>query len=159
MDTLAALIALGLFGLAFGVGWWSGLSQHTHTTVDQGGVLPSAAVQVAGSGTLTAGAINTMNPLAINSKTTIAHGLGAIPNLVVFYLECLTAEQGYSIGDRVQFPSLSGSNGCSVEFDATNTVILVSNSSPAIIPKGVPGTSVNLTPANWKIVALPYKFN
>jgi hypothetical protein len=113
-------------------------------------------------GTLTAGTSCVQNPAALNTKTTQAHGLGAIPNLVMSYLECLTGENGYSIGDRL-YPwtseSTAGNFGYNAVWDATNVYIIMAGSGLHAINKTTPAGPVGLTMANWKIVAVPYKLN
>lgn len=123
-------------------------------------ILGTSNQQVTGS--LTAGTTATKNPVAINTKTTQAHGLGSSPVLVVMYLECLTAELNYSIGDRVLVQTTNnaaGNFGYSVEYDLTNVVILVGNQPPQIHDKNTPAAITPITTANWKIVAIPYKMN
>ena len=111
------------------------------------------------TGTLSAGTSCVMNPLAPGVQAT-AHGLGAIPDLIVFYMECLTAEIGYSIGDRF-YPSIymdegGGTNaGLGVAADATNVTIAFDNVI-SILRKDT-GALGNVTAGSWKAVAVPYK--
>ena len=73
--------------------------------------------------TLKAGTACTMNPVATTTVATQAHGLGAQPSFVDAYLECLTADQGYATGDRVQMQfkdNAAGNFGYMVEWDAIN---------------------------------------
>lgn len=110
-------------------------------------------------GTLTSGTNAVMNPFVASSKTTQAHGLGVTPTFIQTYIECLTAEQGYSIGDRIFQQFASNVNfGFIVEFDATNIVIITQGALDAI-NKTTPAGPVGLTAANWKVVAIPYKVN
>lgn len=111
-----------------------------------------------------AGTTLTLDPIAINTRTTQAHGLGTTPVFAVMFLECKTAELGYSIGDRVALSSgvfaLSGSTfGFQVRFDATNTVLEITNNSlPAIAHKtnSPPGALTSVTAANWIVRVIPY---
>lgn len=115
------------------------------------------------TGTLTAGAAATKNPYALSTSTAQAHGLGAMPFIVVAYVECLTAELGYSIGDRVIIDGsiLTGTTpgAVVVAMDATNLTISISNVQIALPNKGTGGALTSITVANWKVVATPYKLN
>ena len=113
-------------------------------------------------GTLTAGTSLVKNPVAVNSVTTQAHGLGAIPDFYIAYMECLTAQANYSVGNRIDLRSMDVSNGnSSAEFvaDTTNVVLLLPNNLPLIYDKTTPTTGVTPTAASWKIVVIPYKLN
>lgn len=111
-----------------------------------------------------AGATLTLDPIAINTRTTSAHGLGATPAFAVMFLECKTAELGYSIGDRIPLSAgvfaLSGSTfGFQIRFAATNTVLEITNNSlPAIAHKtnAPPGALTAITAANWIVRVIPY---
>ena len=87
----------------------------------------------------------------------LSHGLGAEPAFVQFVLECTTAENSYSVGDRIFVNvgenSTSGSNRHnSVKVDATNITIRFSN-DPQVFAVGRAGTGamVELTNANWRL--------
>lgn len=128
------------------------------TTFLNGANPPAYTVPV---GTLTAGTTCTQNPYVGTTVTTQAHGLGTTPSVIVAYLECLTAEFGYSIGDRVAYNfswAGGGSSGWFVEYDSTNLRIL-SGGGLVGINRTSPAASINLTSANWKVVATPYKLN
>lgn len=111
-----------------------------------------------------AGTTLTLDPIAINTRTTQAHGLGTTPAFAVMFLECKTAELGYSIGDRIPLSAgvfaLSGSTfGFQIRFDATNTVLEITNNSlPAIAHKtnAPPGALTTITAANWIVRVIPY---
>lgn len=110
-------------------------------------------------GTLTAGTQCVQNPAVLATKTTQAHGLGATPTMVVAYLENITAEQGYSIGDRIQLNYNEASSGVTVEWDVTNVNIITAPTNIVVINKTTPAAGVAITLADWKIVAVPYKLN
>lgn len=112
--------------------------------------------------TLKAGTTCQQNPVTLSTATTQAHGLGAVPHMVVAYLECLTAELGYSIGDRVHIQykdNGAGNFGYMVEWDATNVRILQGSSAPQVLNRSTPGGASGVTLAKWKIVAVPYLLN
>lgn len=88
---------------------------------------------------------------------TIAHSLGASPKLVVAALQCVTAENGYAIGEEVTMEigkhDGSPARGLSVKVDATNlTVRYASDSGCLEYIHGTTGNNVALTNANWKLV-------
>ncbi len=109
--------------------------------------------------TLLAGTSCVKNPFAASTKTTQAHGLGATPDFVITYAECLTAELGYSIGDRITLIDSAAANGWEVTYDSVNVNILTNSAGLSLINKTTPAGSVAATAANWKIVAVPYILN
>lgn len=114
------------------------------------------------SGTVTAGTTLTKNPVAVNTVTTQAHGLAQVPDFYRAYMECITAEQGYSIGDRIHLSAMDGGGGNSCASwvgDTTNVVLLLPNNLPLIYNKTTPVGGVAPTAANWKILITPYKIN
>lgn len=113
------------------------------------------------AGTLVTGTPCIQNPWAQSGKTVQAHGLGAIPTMVVAYLECLTAEEGYSVGDRIDYSmwEIADSVGFVIVIDATNVTILSSPNQIHSYNKTTPAGAVILTAAKWKVVAVPYRLN
>lgn len=119
----------------------------------------TVASNVAVPGTLVAGTSCVKNPIAASTQTVQAHGLSAIPTYVNAYLESLSIEGGYSIGDRVyrqQVDSTVGSYGFDIAVDATNVTIIIGNNGCSLMNK-VNSSVFTCTPASWKIVAVPYK--
>lgn len=91
---------------------------------------------------------------------TLAHGLGASPELIQLRLKCLTAEFNYSIGDEVIINNNENDNGTttntgvSVVVDATNLVIRFgSNANVYIVQNKTTGAAAFLTNANWALIA------
>lgn len=116
------------------------------------------------TGTLTAGTPAVLNPYTASTAVTTAHGLGATPIFVQVYLECLSADRNWAVGDRIQINSHNQFNtvGPVVGYDGTNTFIRTSNDGAgllSVVDKTTPAGYVTLTYANWKIVATPYKLN
>ena len=115
-------------------------------------------------GILIAGTALTQNPYAVATTVTQAHGLGAIPNFsVLIYLECLTIDLGYAVGDRYICSPMSGTVGAQttqfgVASDATNVVLRTSANLPNI-PSKTDGSGSTITAARWKVIATPYKLN
>jgi len=91
---------------------------------------------------------------------TIAHGLGVKPKLVLPFLVCKTAEDGYSVGDIVPVnmadnTSGGGTNsGQSIEADATNILIRFGTTaaSYSYMNKST-GAGADITNGNWKFIA------
>ena len=112
------------------------------------------------TGTLTAGTPCVQNPFTVQTKTTQAHGLGAIPTVVDAYFECLSADNNYAAGDRIPAAWVSSQNaGSIIRWDATNIYILSSNNQPYALDGTTPQAGVALTAVKWKVVAVPYKLN
>lgn len=112
-----------------------------------------------GSISAVAGTSLTKNPYAVNTQQTQAHGLGTTPSIVEVYLECLIAEAGYNVGDRVLMPTGSangaGIRSFSVYFNTTNLGLNTSANLPQVVNNA--NTYVTITAANWKLVAIPFK--
>jgi hypothetical protein len=98
---------------------------------------------------------------AAGSTLTVAHGLGAVPFGYQVYLQCVTAENGWSVGDTVQIAQ--GTNGVSgtsnsldqiFYADATNIHVLLSANagSQYVWMNKSTGATVGLTIANWNIL-------
>lgn len=79
-----------------------------------------------------------------------AHGLLSTPTQVRAVLVCITAEQGYSIGDEVQLGVGVASGQGIVAADATNVTIILQG-TPGIANKST-GLAGSITLADWKLV-------
>ena len=106
-----------------------------------------------------AGTAGVMNPVNDNSTTTTAHGLGATPTTVLVELECLTADLGYSVGQKIynigyQGIAATDNRGVAIAADATNTFISVLNAI-TVVNTDVTNAS-DITEASWKLTATPY---
>lgn len=116
------------------------------------------------TGRLVAGTTLTLDPIAANTRTTQAHGLSSTPVMFAHYLECKTAELGYSAGDRIAVhASILTTSGATVVMqvraDSTNTVLEITNNSlPSISSKSAtpPGAASAITAANWLVRVIPY---
>lgn len=105
------------------------------------------------TGRLVAGTSLILNPYANSTTVTQAHGLSAQPALLNSYIECLTAEGGFSIGDRIYNYE---TNPPTIGSDATNTFLSISSGIPGVWNKSTHAI-FNITIANWKAVVVPYK--
>lgn len=91
---------------------------------------------------------------------TIAHGLSTEPDMVQGYLQCTTAEEGYSIGDKVSINTGSGNaesasgddKGIALVFDATNLIFRFGADANVfrILNKST-GEAGNLINGNWDL--------
>ncbi|WP_460221965.1 phage terminase large subunit family protein [Mesorhizobium sp. W016] len=89
---------------------------------------------------------------------TLAHGLGVKPKNYLAFLQCTTAEGGYSIGDEepvsIGSHEASTNRGLSVVPDATNMVVRFGSqaSSAVQITRKDTGGFLNITNASWRLV-------
>lgn len=92
------------------------------------------------------------------TAATWTHGLGARPRLFGVRARCLTAENGYAVGDEVDLPTLAAHDsdaaamhGRVITADAT-VVRWLAVSLPLRIPRKDSGVAGNCIPANWRLV-------
>jgi len=103
---------------------------------------------------------------AVGTLFSAAHGLGSKPEFVVAELVCLTATNGYSIGDRIPWMAyssdeVSGGLGAHISIIGFNTtdIFLTTGSSRFQIPQKSTGVPVNATGSNWALELLAWKNN
>ena len=96
---------------------------------------------------------STQQTINNGGSLTLAHGLGVQPKLYQPYLQCTTAEFGYSIGDEILLNPGGGTanKGIAIWPDATNLNVRFGSSQPDIINKSN-GSGGTITTANWKLV-------
>jgi len=88
---------------------------------------------------------------------TLAHGLSAEPSHIQAFMVCKTAEDGYSIGDKVLLGMCSGTTaarGVSLVPDSTNINVRFGSSATActeVLNKST-GATAGLINGNWKLV-------
>jgi len=91
---------------------------------------------------------------------TLTHGLGVEPGRFDFHLVCTTAEDGYSIGDKIgaNINSTTGSvRYNSFSFTSTQIRFRFSNDSTCFHTNNkTSGSSAALTNSNWKLVIRAY---
>jgi len=96
--------------------------------------------------------------ITLGTTLTLAHGLGAIPRLVIAVLQCATAEYGYAVGDEISLSASAMSNdtnyGINTSADSTNLYVTIGSGGIQILRKdsGSIGLSALITVANWKLV-------
>ena len=87
---------------------------------------------------------------------TLAHGLSSTPTLLQGYIECQTAEYGYSTGDQVAISGMQDANtdqGVSIWADATNVYVqygLDTDVFRVFRRSATAGQAVTITKANWR---------
>jgi hypothetical protein len=112
---------------------------------------------------LTAGTSLVQNPYVANTTATQAHGLGAVPQIYVVVLECLTGEGNYSAGDKIQLSSagqfVSGAAAWNVYADTTNTYLNTASGITVPLLNKTTHAVFSITAANWKLTITPYKIN
>lgn len=99
---------------------------------------------------------STEQSMSTSASATIAHGLGAIPFMVLGVLRCKTAEYGYSVGDEVPVFGMmdAGGNtatGLTIRCDATNISYARGSGSYILIDATTKGQQA-ITTANWKLI-------
>ncbi|RWC91646.1 MAG: hypothetical protein EOS72_03035 [Mesorhizobium sp.] len=95
--------------------------------------------------------------LANGGTVTVAHGLGVQPKMYIPYLQCITAEYGYSSGDEVAVAPSYNANGYGIAVvpDATNLVARYGSGAGGTfvsITRKDNGSSAAATNANWRLV-------
>lgn len=110
---------------------------------------------LATTGRLFAGTPLVLNPFALSSTTTQAHGLGAEPICILGHWENLIADLGYSVGDKVFISETE--LRFSIVFNATNLVLTVGSVQPLLVNKSTYSIAGSFTVANWKLTFVPYK--
>lgn len=145
-----------------------GVAGATGVVIPQGGSL-----LVAGSPTvwktvgrtspgITSGTVLTKNPLVFGTTTSQAHGLGREPSYIRVVLECITGENEWVSGDRIDISTLNPDSnvasfyGINVYADATNVYLKIYNGIYLFYKTSAAGALI--TAANWKIMCYPYKF-
>ena len=127
-----------------------------------GNVSGGAAVPIA----LTSSQVNTLllnarftssnQTITVAGSLTLAHGLGVSPGQVWYDLVCVTAELGYTAGQRIVAQAVTGKNGAgpglTIVPDATNLNVRFNNSSPVFqVCNFTSGAQVNTTNANRRV--------
>lgn len=151
----------GTSGSPFTVGVATATSSVLGVVKPDGTTITISGGVISSNGGVIKGTSLTVNPYALGIHTSSAHGLGSTPTYIVGYIECLTAQLGYNIGDRIYT-----GGGLGGAFNTTPSIILSADASsvyidtegstsPFILNKSTSG-SAQITPADWKIVATPY---
>lgn len=96
---------------------------------------------------------------ADGARTVVAHGLGEEPKTIEVWIECIIADQGYSVGDKIFLGKANASTASALwntfSFDATN-IIARSQGTASILTGGLNESTsslVTLDRANWEVKA------
>lgn len=104
--------------------------------------------------------------ISTSGQLVLAHGLGAVPKMVMFTAKCTTGELGFSVGDELYLggsgnayngAGSSNRQGFSATLDATNITIRFSDETAALgtIRKDT-GDFGGMTNSNWSFIARAY---
>lgn len=101
---------------------------------------------------------STAQTITAAGSLTLAHGLDGTPMRVDCWLQCVTAEEGYSIGDKLIVPpslntnTSSSSRGLSVVPDGTNLNIRYGAAAETFVAlHKTTGATVALTNSRWNL--------
>jgi hypothetical protein len=88
---------------------------------------------------------------------TLAHGLGAVPKLIMFEVICKTAEDGYSIGDLLAVSYTCTGGGANIHntptWDATNVYVRFSSITECFrVANKTTGGDTGLTNGNFRLI-------
>lgn len=88
---------------------------------------------------------------------TLAHGLGVAPKIVQVFLQCVSAEHGYTAGQTFPYEIMNAANdrGVSIIMDSTNLTVRFGSSSPQIL-HATSGSLANITNASWRMIFRAY---
>ena len=97
---------------------------------------------------------NEFGPYTISAggAVSIEHGMGAAPYGIQYVLQCLTAENGYEVGNRIYVGNASASYDLSALVTKRVINIRFGNGTYAFASVNADtGAAVNLTNANWEL--------
>jgi len=132
----------------------------TQLTTENSTRLATTAFVQAIAGSLKVFYESTAQTITAAGGLTLAHGLATAPKLIQPHLVNLTAEGGYSIGDKVVInpghndPGGSGGRGLAIFFDATNIGIRFNSTATNSIGINHKTTGGNhqIVNTNWNLV-------
>lgn len=100
------------------------------------------------------------DPWVVNTTTTIAHGLGVVPDYLDIYFTCKTINVGWAVGDIIKLNMITDtgtSQGFLVYANTTNTTLRTGSATPRIINKDS-AAEAQMTAGSWNITIVPYDF-
>lgn len=106
------------------------------------------------NGLLVPGAELTLNPYAVNTSASQAHGLPVRPDLINAVLRCNTAELNWLVGDEIFVPLTTAA--FSVWADTTNVYLITHASTLPQILNKTTRALVSITAANWRLMLTPF---
>lgn len=101
--------------------------------------------------------------ITANSTITLAHGLGAKPEVYALYAVCNTADLGYAVGEEIPifwFINSSAVDGQSSQMsaDATNVYIIIGANAAKQILSRTTRQQASKTLASWKYIVRAYRW-
>jgi len=138
-----------------------GFVESTQATAGTWDTAPSKLQGAGGKAlkTLTSRFISAEQTITSAGSLTIAHGLGAVPELAQIRVICKTAEYGFSVDDDVVInpagndPGGTTSRGIVVRLNSTNILLkYASAATPITLFRADTGVAVSLTNANWRVI-------
>lgn len=106
--------------------------------------------------------ISTGQTMTAGAVVELTHSLGSAPKLVTTELVCVTAENGYSVGDRLTYPAVpaipsdASSRGLyAVTDNATTVKIGIAGGGLLLMGKATRNVG-SVTLANWRLVVRAY---
>ena len=101
--------------------------------------------------------VSSNQTITAGGSLTLAHSLGVNPQKIWYDLVNVTAELGYTAGQRAAAQAVTGKNGAgpamAIVPDATNLNIRFNNGSPVFqVCRFDTGAQVNITNANWAVI-------
>lgn len=160
-DLASASTARTNLGLGTAATGTLGIGANDVVQLDASAKLPavdgSQLTGISSTGRLIAGTALVLNPYALSSSTTQAHGLGVAPVYIEWVWECLTANLNYSAGDKIMGVATTQNNG-NVIFDATNLTLVTSGIAVTFVNKTTFAVS-GITASDWKLTLTPYKLS
>lgn len=122
---------------------------------ENGGELDARYLQIANA-KLQSSYESAQQTITSGGSLTLAHGLGVKPKLWMGFLQCVTAEGGYSVGDEIAVPTSANASTIppiGIVPDATNmNVRFGSNGSVFYLNNKSNGTQFTITNANWRFI-------
>ncbi|PVE56298.1 tail fiber protein [Rhizobium rhizogenes] len=102
--------------------------------------------------------VSALQNVVFNSTITLGHGLGVRPTTLQLFLECVTAESGYSPGERVpvgyHFNGFSETGRGVQVYASSSNIVIVSGVNGVWIMSAASRVQFQVTPANWRYVAV-----
>lgn len=89
--------------------------------------------------------------LVFSTFTTIAHGLGVMPSEFEIWVQCITADAPYAVGERVRVQSDNDTSTSGITVSADSTNLYIRTGSRLLLQNNA-GSFITATAARWQIV-------
>lgn len=96
---------------------------------------------------------------AVSTQYTQAHGLGRYPAFFEVYLECVTTDLSYAVGDRVRIQphATNGSITSTLMVNATNVRLNQTFTNPGLGSNAASPIQSNVVAGSWKVIFRVYE--